>query len=148
MELIYRGTRDGTTSIIFHDKCDNQGPTIILYKNENGYIFGGYASISWKSEGSYLKAPNSFIFTLTNIHGIEPIKFPNSDLNKCVYHNSSYGPTFPDDICIYKDFIVEKSYIGFPYRYKDLSNKGKSIFSDKDDNHVKIKEIEVFKVYN
>ena len=148
MELIYRGTRDGTTSIIFHDKCDNQGPTIILYKNENGYIFGGYASISWKSEGSYLKAPNSFIFTLTNIHGIEPIKFPNSDLNKCVYHNSSYGPTFPDDICIYKDFIVEKSYIGFPYSYKDLSNKGKSIFSDKDDNHVKIKEIEVFKVYN
>ena len=148
MELIYRGTRDGTTSIIFHDKCDNQGPTIILYKNENGYIFGGYASISWKSEGSYLKAPNSFIFTLTNIHGIEPIKFPKSDLNKCVYHNSSYGPTFPDDICIYKDFIVEKSYIGFPYRYKDLSNKGKSIFSDKDDNHVKIKEIEVFKVYN
>ena len=148
MELIYRGTRDGTTSIIFHDKCDNQGPTIILYKNENGHIFGGYASISWKSKGDYLKASNSFIFTLTNIYGIEPIKFPNSNPDKCVYHNSFYGPTFPDDICIYDDFIKQNSYIGFPYSYKDLSNKGKSIFSDKDDNNVKIKEIEVFKVYN
>jgi len=148
MELIYRGTRDGATSKIFHDKCDNQGPTIILYKNENGYIFGGYASVSWKSEGNYIKAPNSFIFTLTNIHGNEATKFPNSNPDKCVYHNSSYGPTFPDDICIYEDFINQKSYIGFPYSYKDLLNKGKSIFSDKNDNYVNIKEIEVFKLYN
>ena len=105
MALIYRGTRDGTTSKVFHDKCDNQGPTITLYKNENGFIFGGYASISWKSEGEYLQAPNSFIFTLTNIHEIEPTKFPNSNPDKCVYHNSSFGPTFPDDIVIHEDFI-------------------------------------------
>jgi hypothetical protein len=30
MELIYRGTRDGSGSNIFHNKCDNQGPTICL----------------------------------------------------------------------------------------------------------------------
>ena len=30
MELIYRGSRDGTTANIFHNKCDNQGPMIIL----------------------------------------------------------------------------------------------------------------------
>ena len=32
MELIYRGTRDGSESKTFHNKCDNQGPTIILCK--------------------------------------------------------------------------------------------------------------------
>ena len=47
MELIYRGTRDGIGSDIFHNKCDNQGPTIVLCKNEKGNIFGGYSSISW-----------------------------------------------------------------------------------------------------
>ena len=31
MELIYRGSRDGTTSNIFHNKYDNKGPTIIFY---------------------------------------------------------------------------------------------------------------------
>ena len=36
MELLYRGSRDGTTSNIFHNKCDNKGPTICLYKNEKG----------------------------------------------------------------------------------------------------------------
>ena len=47
MELIYRGTRDGSNCKIFHNKCDNQGPTICLFKNEKGNIFGGYTSISW-----------------------------------------------------------------------------------------------------
>ena len=34
MKLLYRGTKDGTTSLKFHEKCDNKGPTICLYKND------------------------------------------------------------------------------------------------------------------
>ena len=34
MELIYRGTKDGGDNNNFHKKCDNQGPTIILCKND------------------------------------------------------------------------------------------------------------------
>ena len=45
MELLYRGTRDGSDSQIFHNKCDNKGPTICLCKNEKDNIFGGYAYI-------------------------------------------------------------------------------------------------------
>ena len=52
MELIYRGTRDGSDCNSFHNKCDNQGPTIVLCKNEKGNIFGGYASISWTSDNN------------------------------------------------------------------------------------------------
>ena len=39
LELIYRGTRDGAASICFHNKCDNQGLTITLCKNDNNHIF-------------------------------------------------------------------------------------------------------------
>ena len=49
MELLYRATRDGSDSNIFHNKCDNQGPTICLCKNDKGSIFGGYISSSWTS---------------------------------------------------------------------------------------------------
>ena len=79
MKLLYRGTRDGMEGNYFHNKCNNQGPTISLFKNEKGYIFGGYASTDWTSCNDYKSAPDSFIFTLTNIHGTEPTKFPNSD---------------------------------------------------------------------
>ena len=53
MELIYRGTRDGSEAQTFHNKCNNQGPTICLCKNEKDNIFGGYASISWTSDGNW-----------------------------------------------------------------------------------------------
>ena len=74
-ELLYRGTRDGDSSEVFHEKCDNKGPTICLYKNNSGNIFGGYSSISWKKDDGTCSAKDSFIFTLTNIFGIEPTKF-------------------------------------------------------------------------
>ena len=73
MKLLFRGTRDGMNAQSFHNKCDNNGETITLIQNDKGNIFGGYASIPWTSHsGSFFSAPDSFIFTLTNIHNTEP----------------------------------------------------------------------------
>ena len=95
MELIYRGTRDGMTSSVFHNKCDNKGETITLIKNEKGNIFGGYASISWTSaNGLWYSAPASFLFTLSNIYNTEPTKFQSKNDQKEVRHMSDYGPIF------------------------------------------------------
>ena len=152
MELLYRGSRDGTTSKIFHDKCDNQGPTICLYKNDKDYIFGGYASISWNNNGGCRPASESFIFTLTNIHGTEPTKFPNKDKNISVYHDPNHGPSFGNynDINIISDYKKAGSNNCFPTDYEDTLNKGCSIFTGNLDNNnisLTVKEIEVFKLY-
>ena len=152
MELIYRGSRDGTKSNDFHNKCDNQGPTICLFKNEKGYIFGGYSSISWTNDsGNYHSAPESFIFTLTNIYNIKPTKFPNSNTNDSVYHHSSYGPTFGGghDIYISSDYTNNNnSYSNFPYSYQDTLGKGYSIFTgDNNSSSFKLKEMEIFKLF-
>ncbi len=151
LELIYRGSRDGTTADIFHKKCDNQGPTLCLYKNNKNNIFGGYSSISWTSaKGKYYSAPESFLFTLSNIYNIEPTKFPNSDSNS-VYHYYDYGPSFGGgvDIIIYQDFKNSNSNSGFPSSYQDVLGKGKSIFTgdlNNNNSDFKVEEIEVFKV--
>ena len=146
MKLLYRGTRDGMGANYFHNKCDNQGPTISLFKNEKGYIFGGYASTDWTSCNNYKSAPDCFIFTLTNIHGTEPIKFPNSDSRYSIYDNSNYGPTFgAHAIKIYKD----DTYAHFT-SYQDILGKGSSIFTgDLNNNNISfnLKEIEVFKIF-
>ena len=151
MELLYRGTRDGSTSNIFHNKCDNQGPNICLYKNDKGNIFGGYTSIPWTNNGNFHSDPDSFLFTLTNIHETQPTKFPISDSNYSVYHNSKRGPSFGCgcEIYIYEDFLKTDSYSSFPYSYKDILIKGKSVFTEDLNNntdHFKIQEIEVFKL--
>ena len=149
MELIYRGTRDGSTSNDFHNKCDNQGPTICLYQNEKNNIFGGFSPISWENNGSWKKCEESFIFTLTNIYGIEPTKFPHLNNKNSVNHNSSQGPSFYDFI-IYDDFRNKDSKAYFPSGHQDIFNKKYSIITgDENSNNqsFKIKEIEVFKVY-
>jgi hypothetical protein len=153
MELIYRGTRDGSNSNIFHNKCDNQGPTICLFKNDKGNIFGGYTSISWESpnKGQWKFVHDSFIFTLTNIYGTVPIKYPNIDSRYSVYHHPNYGPTFGGgcEIYLYDDFSdnnnISSSNIG--HSYLDVLGKGCSIFTgdENNDNHNFIlKELEVF----
>jgi len=148
MKLLYRGTRDGMEGKYFHNKCNNQGPTISLFKNEKGYIFGGYASTDWTSCNNYKSAPDSFIFALTNIHGTEPTKFPNSDTNYSIRDYSTYGPTFGGGYDIHTN--KEGSYANFPHSYQDILGKGKSIFTgdlNNDNRNFNLKEIEVFKIF-
>ena len=150
MELIYRGTRDGSSSEKFHELCDNKGPTVVLYKNDKGNIFGGFASIPWQNNGKEKSSPDSFIFTLTNQYNIEPTIFPSKNDGKEVYHDITYGPRFGNgrDIGTEGDFMKKESYSAFPNTYIDVLNKGKSIFTGENNNnnqYFKIKEIEVFK---
>ena len=153
MELLYRGTRDGSGSNIFHNKCDNQGPTICLIKNDKGNIFGGYSSISWTSSGGYKPANGSFLFTLTNIYRTAPIKFPNSQhQNYAVNHSPNYGPIFGGgtDLCINDNYLNNtSSNSNFGYSYPDVLGKGRSIFTGESNNNINkiiIKELEVFKL--
>ena len=71
MNLIFRGTRDGFGVTDFHQKCDNKGPTITIVKDVRGYVFGGYTSINWKSEGGYASDSKAFLFSVN-----KKLKFP------------------------------------------------------------------------
>jgi len=152
MELIYRGTRDGTSNNDFHNKCDNKGESIILIKNDKDNIFGGYTSYPWGKDNNFHSAPDSFLFTLTNIYNINPTKFPSKNDQKEVYHYSNHGPAFGGgmDLGIYNDFLNKGGWTYFPNTYEDILGKGRSIFTGKDNyngNGFKIKEVEIFKVY-
>lgn len=51
--LCYRGSRDGQDGKTFHKNCDNRGATISIIKATTGKVFGGFASIPWKSSDAY-----------------------------------------------------------------------------------------------
>ena len=156
-ELLYRGTRDGFGSSDFHRTCDNKGKTLVLIKNSSGHIFGGFASIPWTTPSSCTgkQAPGSFIFTLTNMYGIQPTKFNlknENDSSGAVHHDKSYISGFGNcggkDIDIYSNCNTNtSSYSNFPYAYNDATGKGNSIFSSNtSDYHFKVQEVEVFRV--
>ena len=114
MDLFYRGTKDCMNKNTFYDKCQNKGLTIVLINNKKGNIFGWYASIYWlfdiKEEKKY-SAPDSFLFTLTNIYNIQPTKFPSKNDQseiRCYFGN---GPLFGigTDLGLYRCFFKWRS---------------------------------------
>ena len=155
-ELLYRGTRDGFEKSDFHRTCDNKGKTLVLIKNISGHIFGGFASIPWTSPSSSCsckQAPGSFLFTLTNMHGIQPTKFSlkNENDNGVVCHNNSYMVLFGHsghDLVIASNTNKSKSsWSNFSSAYNDTTGKGNSIFSSSTStSSFKVQEIEVFRV--
>ena len=101
--LLYRGTRDGDTAKIFHDKCDNKGPTLTLCKEKNGIIFGGYTEAEWDSKERHPKYDkNSFIFSITYNK-----KFLSKNYENSIGCYPEHGPIFGfgGDLSIYDNFL-------------------------------------------
>lgn len=147
-ELLYRASCNGMTAADFHKKCDDQGPTITIVKSVNGCIFGGFASTSWGKDGKGHKAPGSFLFTLKNLQGIPPTRFPLKDRmdNNAVFHYDKCGAAFGkgSDFIMYSPFDANsKSHTDF-VTYQDLSGKGFAVLSG--ERNFVAREVEVFKV--
>ncbi|EXX53296.1 BTB/POZ domain-containing protein [Rhizophagus irregularis DAOM 181602=DAOM 197198] len=101
-DLLYRASRDGNTVAVFHEKCDNKGPTIVIAKIANSEkIVGGYNPLDWKpilNNDNYYKSTNdSFIFSFTDRNNLQTSKvsYPKKDCQLYSINSySDYGPIF------------------------------------------------------
>ena len=90
-ELIFKMSENGTKSNDFHKYCDNKGPTLILIKTKNNYIFGGFTPLNWNEEGGGIKdeSNQTFIFSLNLMK-----KYDLKNRDKQAIENSKEGPNF------------------------------------------------------
>ncbi|XP_019632587.1 PREDICTED: interferon-induced protein 44-like [Branchiostoma belcheri] len=94
-ELLFKASTQGYNSATFHQLCNNKGPTVTVAYNAIGWVFGGYASEPWTSRGSYVQAPDSFLFRLSNANKFDPLKIPaNQYVQNCLYDLQDRGPVF------------------------------------------------------
>ena len=55
-KLIYRASEHDYRASSFHEYCDDKGPTLVIIKSSEGWIFGGYTTRSWNQRCiQYLK---------------------------------------------------------------------------------------------
>jgi hypothetical protein len=93
-KLLFRASRDGFTSSAFPQHCDNIPNTITLI-SVNGNVFGGFANVAWRSSGSHVNDPQSFLFSLKNPSNSDlGTKFSPRNSDDALYFDSDYGPTF------------------------------------------------------
>jgi hypothetical protein len=131
-KLIFRGSLYGFTNKKFHEICDNQSHTITIIKVKGSdEILGGYNPIAWKSEGGYIEAKNSFIFSFKD--GVENYtlgRIAHEELEYgALFYASNYGPSFGDDLCISGDggHCTERFY-DKQIKYDDFSIEEYEVF--------------------
>uniref|UniRef100_A0A8C0YNI9 Si:ch211-197g15.8 n=1 Tax=Cyprinus carpio carpio TaxID=630221 RepID=A0A8C0YNI9_CYPCA len=64
LSLLYKASVHGYKASDFHQRCDRQGPTIIVAYNSSGYIFGGYTSVDYAQSGQHITDNEAFLFSI------------------------------------------------------------------------------------
>ena len=142
-KLLYDAKKDGGLCTVFHQLCDNKGPTLIIIKTNDGKRIGGFTFKDWnKSTNDFISDNKAFIFDLAKNQRYNVVS-----ADKAIYSGADYGPIFGanHDIVIYKNCFVEKG--GYYYKpnnsYYDYSNCN-------DDNkaqvYFKVEEMEVYQI--
>jgi hypothetical protein len=89
--LLYKCTRDGDDSEIFHSKCDGIDNTLIIGESTSGRIFGGFASQKWNNKDEKrINDDYSFLFQINDLKNYYSIKGKEGG----IYCSGSYGPIF------------------------------------------------------
>ena len=145
-QLVYKATRDGFGGTDFHRTCDGKGENLGVIKSSNGFLFGWWTPISWKSTGSiyeYTADASTFIFTLTNPADV-PAKYKIKDARYALCHYSTFGPTLGNghDIYVPNNSNTNAGCTNFPDSYDDTTGRGNNTFTG--NRNFTVSEIEVF----
>lgn len=96
LKLLYKASVHGYTASAFHQRCDHQGPTLLVAYNYSGYVYGGYTSKDYAQTGQYVHDDAAFIF---KIHQGSALRFmvmtPGGERARC---DGSQGPQFGDNV--------------------------------------------------
>ena len=63
-ELLYRASEEGYSPKIFHNKVDNIKNTLLLIKDINNFIYGGFTRKTWDGNKIYKNDKNAIVFNL------------------------------------------------------------------------------------
>ncbi|XP_027145976.1 interferon-induced protein 44-like isoform X3 [Larimichthys crocea] len=91
LKLLYKASIHGFTGAAFHQRCDNQGPTVSAGYNASGYVFGGYTRQPFSQSGQYVHDDQAFLFTFKQEN---LLKYPVTGPANAVRMIANSGPYF------------------------------------------------------
>ncbi|KAJ6252387.1 e3 ubiquitin-protein ligase trim56 [Anaeramoeba flamelloides] len=97
LNLNYQLGRDEKSIKVWHEKCDDKGKSLIICKNELGYVFGGYSDVGWSGSkaGVYKHSSKSFLFYCgNNLQKPKILNLTGNFNNFAIRWNDSFGPLF------------------------------------------------------
>ena len=147
LKLLFRASRDGFNMQGCHQKCDAQGPTVVVARSTGGHLFGGYTETAWDSSNSYKACQESFLFRLAGPGNIQPSKhciFQNH-LNGILCHASYFQFGGNPDMRIYAEGAAGKVSFAIGNTYSSASPQGNFTYLAESQQAV-VTDFEVFAV--
>ncbi|XP_029004132.1 interferon-induced protein 44-like [Betta splendens] len=135
LQLLYKASVHGFTGAAFHQRCDNQGPTVSVGFNATGHVFGGYTRQGFSQSGQYVCDDQAFVFTL---QGEKLLQYPVTTSAYAVKMVGNCGPCFGEAlVLIYGNKAVVFSAPGNYYTFNAAEMHG---------NDLNMTECEVYQV--
>ncbi|XP_026054640.1 interferon-induced protein 44-like [Carassius auratus] len=124
LTLLYKGSVHGYQASAFHQRCDRQGPTLLVAYNRSGYIFGGYTSVDYAQSGQPIRDDQAFLFSAQD--GKDPVGIRVNSGHYARYDDAE-GPNFGQQLyfcynnhpLVKIEFILNEafSFHSFSYGY-------------------------------
>ena len=139
--LLYRASKDGDRSKIFHEKCDKVKNTLTIVKTKKGLRFGGFTSQTWDGDGDDKKDINAFCFSLDRKKIYNSIKGKNA-----IYADPGYGPAFENCIFEIKDQCFTHGGFCSDESDKYFDNHENKCEINNGEDQFEVEDVEVFNV--
>ena len=153
--FLFRASDHKYSAAKFHKYCDNKGGTITIITSHCGNIFGGYTSISWNSNGGWLRDEKAFLFLIKSDDKSIQIQCPllfelrKDDVKSAIYCKGNCGPIFGWGY----DIFIDGNRNGYTEQYSYNTPKVKNLCGD-NRNHkyfsnrylFQVMDYEVFKI--
>ncbi|XP_042574507.1 interferon-induced protein 44-like isoform X1 [Cyprinus carpio] len=134
LSLLFKASVHGFNATTFHQKCNTQGPTVIVAYNKSGYVFGAFTSKSYAQTGQNVVDSKAFLFSFND-------KEMKEDPLRVVTANPQYsftdnGPNFNSLVFLYNNSATVSSNPG-TYQFDPQKMHG---------NDLQLTECEVYRV--
>ena len=114
ISLLYKASRDGFESSIFHSKCNGVSATLTVIKSRNSNIFGGFTSAEW-SGNAWKFDSTAYLFSLVNSYNVS-VKMNVTQPNNAIYAHPYYSVNFGGGHDLYCSYDQCYSYLGYSYQ--------------------------------
>jgi hypothetical protein len=141
--LLYKASNNGWNVNIFHQLCDNKGPTITIATLQTGGIIGAYSPISWGLNSGYIYNLDTFLFDNNTKYTTAQSAWGPGQY--AIYQGSNYGPTFGGGF----DFSVNQSTLtnnAFTYSNNGIGPLGVSGPPSYSYNNYQLIDLEVYSI--
>ncbi|ROL55146.1 Interferon-induced protein 44 [Anabarilius grahami] len=132
--LLFKASVHGYNSTTFHQKCNYQGPTVIVAYNKSGYVFGAFTSKDYGQTGGYVVDDKAFLFSFNDKEVKEdPLRVLCENPQNALLDS---GPNFSSLVFLYNNTATVYSNPASAYKFDPQRMHG---------NDLQLTECEVYR---